>query len=483
MQHSAHNAPNMAPFQRAPLQAVNARYPIRPEAGPQEQDSLAAKSSHRADMALPLMRTFTAPSEGRPQRPSPPDRAFHHQGEMHAYGGGVFPHSTPSSHPRNYNGHYSGMMPQMHNHMMYPQRQGRPFPSFHGMNHYPYQPNVMNYQSTPLAHGHFNRPVRNTPEFSYPPDPMHSRMQEIAMANSQSSDDHHNSPRSPSPPPAPPTKQVPSSAPPKIRTEKIEQKNKPPTHQRLEESFGKTLRDAQPSSTSAFHKVENGAPAKSAKATPSVQDASLLLGLRSNSASKSPIPGAIPHHDIALEEEATDPSSPSSGPPPCVIPDDYPKRLALSTDNLHLNSLHCFIRSELLELFVIEPGKDETFNTMTGRIGLQCVHCAAARVKDPKRENEATMAVFYPKSCNEIYRLVTNWTRCHLSKCRNLPPSVRQEWELRRAVDKSRGKTPYWAESARELGLVDCTQSRAGGVRFGSKVLKPQEHAKKGVPR
>jgi hypothetical protein len=384
------------------------------------------------------------------------------------------------------------MMPQMHNHMMYPQRQARHFPPFHGMNHYPYQPNVMNYQSTPLAHGHFNRPVRNTPDFSYPPDPMHYRMQEIAMANSQSSDDHHNmnSPRSPSPPPAPPTKQVPSSAPPKIRTEKLEQKNKPPMNQRLEESFGKTLRDAQPSSTSAFHKVENGVPANSGKATPSVQDASLLLGLRSNSASKSPIPGAIPHHDIALstEEETTQPSSqksPSSAPPPCVIPVDYPKRLELPTDNLHLNSLHCFIRSELLELFVIEPGKDETSNTMTGRIGLQCVHCAAARAKDPRRENEATMAVFYPKSCNEIYRLVTNWTRCHLSKCKNLPPSVRKEWELRRAVDKSRGKTPYWAESARELGLVDCTQSRAGGVRFGSKVLKQpsQEQGKKGVSR
>ena len=165
-----------------------------------------------------------------------------------------------------------------------------------------------------------------------------------------------------------------------------------------------------------------------------------------------------------------------------AIPKDYPKRLATASDKLHLNSLHCYIRAELLELFVIEPGKDDTSNTMTGRIGLQCVHCSAARANDPKRENEATMAVFYPRSCNEIYRLVTNWTRCHLRKCKNLPPSVRKDWDTLRSLDKSRGKTQYWADSARQLGLVDCTQSRAGGVRFRDE-FGSQEKAKKGSAR
>lgn len=103
---------------------------------------------------------------------------------------------------------------------------------------------------------------------------------------------------------------------------------------------------------------------------------------------------------------------------------------------------------------------------MTGRVGLQCVHCANARQNDPRRQNEATMAIFYPRSVNEIYRLVTNWTRCHLRKCRNLPPAVRTKWDFLRANDRSRGKTLYWAESARAMGLVDCTKSRAGGVRF-----------------
>lgn len=486
------NAQGTAPFQRAPLQAVNSRFHAQADSNPQEQDS-ATKTAPRAEKA-PLMNAFTAHNDGRQARPSPPERGFPSNNDAHVYGGG-YPHSTPSSHQRNnYNSHFSGMMSHMRNHnMMYPQRPGRVFPPFHGMTHFPFQ--HMNYQSTPMAHGHFNRPARNTPEFSHSGDNVQYRMHELAVANSQSSDDHNNmdSPRSPSPPPAPP-KQAPSSAPPKIHTDRLQRKNKPQNNQRLslEESFGKTLVDSRPHKTSAFHKVEKSAPKTTGKATPSVQDASLLLGLRSNSASKSPVPRSIPHHDIALDTadeiiKATVSelgTSPSSSSPINTIPKDYPKRLAMPSDKLHLNSLHCFIRSELLELFVIEPGKDSTSNTMTGRIGLQCVHCAAARSNDPKRENEATMAVFYPRSCNEIYRLVTNWTRCHLRKCKNLPPTVRKEWDLLRAVDKSRGKTQYWADSAKQLGLMDCTQTRAGGVRFrDDATFRSQENNKKETSR
>jgi len=75
------------------------------------------------------------------------------------------------------------------------------------------------------------------------------------------------------------------------------------------------------------------------------------------------------------------------------------------------------------------------------------------------------MAVFYPKSIAEIYRLVTSWQRCHLRKCKNIPPAARTRWENLRATDRSRGKTHYWVTSAKQIGLMDC-QSRAGGIRF-----------------
>ena len=192
-------------------------------------------------------------------------------------------------------------------------------------------------------------------------------------------------------------------------------------------------------------------------------------------------------------------SSLSAGPPKpplCPpqeheVPKNFPSRLALPNDEAKLNSLHCFLRSELLEIFVVErsANKSPTHSpgSSVGRVGLRCVFCAMARKRNAvnltgeaardhdltsssaslHRCDEAPMAVFYPKSIAEIYRLVTSWQRCHLRKCRNLPPDIRSKWTLLRENDKSRGKTHYWITSAKELGLVDC-QSRAGGIRFAS---------------
>jgi hypothetical protein len=153
-----------------------------------------------------------------------------------------------------------------------------------------------------------------------------------------------------------------------------------------------------------------------------------------------------------------------------AIPKTYPRRLALDGDELHLNALHCFIRRSLLEIFIVEPRKNvanvtPATNSSAGRVGLRCVHCAAARQTDIHGKNEATMAVFYPRAIAEIYRLVTSWQRCHLRKCRNLPPSVRTAWRGLKEGEKSRGKTSHWVDSAKAIGLVDCT-SKAGGIRF-----------------
>lgn len=153
---------------------------------------------------------------------------------------------------------------------------------------------------------------------------------------------------------------------------------------------------------------------------------------------------------------------------PCPIPAKYPTRLCLPYDGAKLNSLHCFLRSDLLEIFVVQksPLKSPTHSphSSIGRVGLRCVHCGMNRRHRDDRE-EAPMAVFYPKSVAEIYRLVTSWQRCHLRKCHNLPPAVRSKWLELRETDKSRGKTHYWVTSAKEIGLRDC-QGRAGGIRF-----------------
>eukprot|EP00977_Amphora_coffeiformis_P002033 scaffold381_cov178-Amphora_coffeaeformis.AAC.22 len=157
-------------------------------------------------------------------------------------------------------------------------------------------------------------------------------------------------------------------------------------------------------------------------------------------------------------------------------PTDYPKRLSMPQDTERLNQLHCFMRSDLLEVVVIQPADDnsketDTFNktpTSTdplqiGRVGLRCVHCSMS--PDGGRSGPS-MSIFYPKCTSEIYRLVTSWKRCHLSKCKNIPKSVREELARLNEV-KARGKTSYWTESAAELGLVDMP-TKIGGICFSS---------------
>jgi hypothetical protein len=266
------------------------------------------------------------------------------------------------------------------------------------------------------------------------------------------------------------------------------------------------------------------------KAAPTMHDASLLLGLRTdlpittdanpnNHSPTSTVPdmqdemddtppnphnrsshhssdvavAAVPHTVTAATTAAglplaagttTDAKTLAELPKTCFpapVPKKYPRTLSLPNDSIKLNALHCFIRAELLEIFVVEPSPEHLKfrhapSSAVGRVGLRCVHCAQARTNsmNASRDDEAPMAVFYPKSVHEIYRLVTSWQRCHVRKCKSLPPSVRNVWKDLRETEKSRGKTAYWADAARQIGLVDCP-SRAGGIRFDLAVVAQLE--------
>ncbi len=213
------------------------------------------------------------------------------------------------------------------------------------------------------------------------------------------------------------------------------------------------------------------------KKAPTVQDASLLLGLSSDTSSNNS-PATVP----TLQDETDIKTVQYENLPmtcfPVPIPEVYPKRLSLPTDATKLNALHCFIREDLLEIIVVEPSPEalkfrHAPSSSVGRVGFRCVHCFMARTNAMKsaRDDEAPMSVFYPKTVNEIYRLVTSWQRCHLRKCKNLPKDVQEKWYSLRETEKNRGKTAYWADSAKRIGLVDCT-SRTGGIRFDIKAKK-----------
>jgi hypothetical protein len=201
--------------------------------------------------------------------------------------------------------------------------------------------------------------------------------------------------------------------------------------------------------------------------------------LPNDAASESSSPAKRPSStttDLVVESASKDETSQSQQEedPPWTVPINFPKRLALVNDHVKLNALHCFLREKVLEIFVVS-NLDNRLKfrhapcSSAGRVGFRCKFCAAARLgteNSPQAQEmyEAPMAVFYPRTLSEIYRLVTSWQRCHVRKCKNMPLHLRKEWEALRH-DKTRGKTCYWAESAHAIGLVDCTSSSAG-IRF-----------------
>jgi hypothetical protein len=127
-------------------------------------------------------------------------------------------------------------------------------------------------------------------------------------------------------------------------------------------------------------------------------------------------------------------------------------RLGLPGDSLELNSLHCFVRSELLELFVADDGTKHSKH-----VGIRCVHCAEAEKRD-----SATMACFFPKSLRDIYRSVCTWQRVHFRECEHIPKETRETYSQFKANDRSRGRVQYWVTSALQLGLEDIGTKREG---------------------
>jgi len=131
--------------------------------------------------------------------------------------------------------------------------------------------------------------------------------------------------------------------------------------------------------------------------------------------------------------------------------------LALPQDENHLNSLHCFVRSQLLEFTSCKrPSKKR--KTDAERVGLQCVYCAhqSSQVDDSQEGlNKVGGAAFFPKSVDEVYRSVCTWQRTHFATCPNVPFNVKDQYMYLKQHDKSRGKTKYWTAAAHMLGLQD----------------------------
>ena len=204
-----------------------------------------------------------------------------------------------------------------------------------------------------------------------------------------------------------------------------------------------------------------------------------------------------------------------------------PTRLALSADRGNVNSLHAFVRSDLLEIFTVPSagadadadadeassshrsttrshgtnttissgnkngcGKDISSSTrlFPGRVGLRCTFCS-----DVPQTDQHTMSSFHPKRLADLYRsgectyafehnhnivlckpcshltplIVCTWQRVHFQECGFVSEKMRKTYRYLKESDKTRGKTAYWISSAKAIGLEDVKGCNGkGGISF-----------------
>lgn len=140
---------------------------------------------------------------------------------------------------------------------------------------------------------------------------------------------------------------------------------------------------------------------------------------------------------------------------------DFPTKLSLVEDEKMVNLLHCYVRSNLLEI-VICNRSDPSKKLYPGRVGLQCVYCKKAG------DDTSRTSIVYPRSLALLYRAVCGWQRTHVTgdkanaPCGNIPKDVMNHYQYCKDIDKTRGRVAYWEQSARLIGLKD---TNGNGVR------------------
>jgi hypothetical protein len=146
-------------------------------------------------------------------------------------------------------------------------------------------------------------------------------------------------------------------------------------------------------------------------------------------------------------------------------------RLSHPKDDSNLNALHCFVRSTLLEVYVIQckrakstsgenDNKKASDEEPQNVVGIRCTQCGFLPRED--RGKGQTMSSFFPKSVGEIYRGVCTWQRIHFPVCEHMPEDYRTEYKIRKERDLTRGRKYHWIKSALDMGLRNIDSKRNG---------------------
>lgn len=148
------------------------------------------------------------------------------------------------------------------------------------------------------------------------------------------------------------------------------------------------------------------------------------------------------------------------------IPWELPVPLALPEDNDKLSPFQNLLRNQI-EVF--KASSEDASTHTRGRnkpiaanqVGIRCRHCANLPIK--QRQKGAT---YYPSTIMGIYQAAQNMSVTHLQdgSCQEMPIEVKQEFGRllsTKATSTGAGR-PYWAQAAKQLGLIDTDD----GIRF-----------------
>ena len=143
-------------------------------------------------------------------------------------------------------------------------------------------------------------------------------------------------------------------------------------------------------------------------------------------------------------------------------------------DNRKLSEMQVFLR-EQIEVF--EASQDDVTTHTRGRnkpirlgqVGIRCKHCAHLPVV--QRQKGST---YFPATLLGLYQAAQNQLTTHMQSglCRDMPEDVKAkfaEFQLNKVTSSGAGR-PYWAHSAKKLGLVDTPED---GIRHISNVGLP----------
>ncbi|CAB9496998.1 expressed unknown protein [Seminavis robusta] len=158
--------------------------------------------------------------------------------------------------------------------------------------------------------------------------------------------------------------------------------------------------------------------------------------------------------------------------------------LGIEEDNNWLSEMHCFLRSEIVEVFYAEKykvaGRSNGKGLSTQQVGIRCRWC----VNTPADSRVCRSSAF-PSSLRQLYQSFTMMVRDHFgptTMCQAIPTHLRDRLNHLRCSRVSQGASDskhYWIYAANKIGMVDTpnegikitSESRAEGLKmptFGS---------------